>query len=68
MRRKASRLMVLVCIALVALGACLFLLPPALSAQSPTVVLNEVLPASLNVDWDGDGTANNQDEWTVNAK
>ncbi len=32
-------------------------------AQSPPVVLNEYLPAPMNVDWDGDGVANNLDEW-----
>lgn len=32
-------------------------------AQSPPVVLNEYLPAPANVDWDGDGTADSQDEW-----
>lgn len=28
-----------------------------------TIVLNEVLPAPGDVDWDGDGTAGHQDEW-----
>ena len=29
----------------------------------PRVVLNEVLPAPLRVDWNGDGTADHTDEW-----
>lgn len=68
MRYWALRLGLLVCLALCALGVFSLLVSPALRAQSPTVVLNEFLPAPDNVDWDGDGAANHLDEWTVNAK
>jgi hypothetical protein len=66
-RRQALRLTLLVSLALGAPGAASLLFPTALDAQSPTVLLNEFMPAPMNVDWDGDGTANNQDESIVCA-
>ncbi len=37
--------------------------PTATATPLPRVRLNEVLPRPINVDWDGNGTANAYDEW-----
>lgn len=63
MPRRASRLALLFGLALGAAGALRPVFPPAACAQSPVVVLNEFLPTPKTVDWDGDGTANYQDEF-----
>ncbi len=65
MRPRAPGFILLVSLALAAGAAFLPLFPPCLLAQSPSVVLNEFLPAPRDVDWDGDGTASNLDEWIV---
>lgn len=38
-------------------------LPAPTPAESGAVLLNEVLPAPREIDWDGDGTASATDEW-----
>jgi hypothetical protein len=37
--------------------------PTATPERKPIVLLNEILAAPVLIDWDGDGTANEQDEW-----